>query len=208
MNLEKNLRYFREKEGYKTAKEFADSLDVPYNTYTAYENQKREPKIEMLIKIADLLNVSLDDLVGRTNNSIKEKKINLLKNKILNIFKHSNDKYFSISSINSGYITFTIKDDTDKLTDVEFRTKDFIALIEMVENHHAKKIKEDIYDLASKIILQDAIVNTKRDIDKIKNDNLNTNKDKDIIEKSTLIYQLYKIDKEIQKQIDDTKKDK
>lgn len=208
MNLEKNLRYFREKEGYKTAKEFADSLDVPYNTYTAYENQKREPKIEMLIKIADLLNVSLDDLVGRTNNSIKEKKINLLKNKILNIFKHSNDKYFSISSINSGYITFTIKDDTDKLTDVKFRTKDFIALIEMVENHHAKKIKEDIYDLASKIILQDAIVNTKRDIDKIKNDNLNTNKDKDIIEKSTLIYQLYKIDKEIQKQIDDTKKDK
>lgn len=208
MNLEKNLRYFREKEGYKTAKEFADSLDVPYNTYTAYENQKREPKIEMLIKIADLLNVSLDDLVGRTNNSIKEKKINLLKNKILNIFKHSNDKYFSISSINSGYITFTIKDDTDKLTDVEFRTKDFIALIEMVENHHAKKIKEDIYDIASKIILQDAIVNTKRDIDKIKNDNLNTNKDKDIIEKSTLIYQLYKIDKKIQKQIDDTKKDK
>lgn len=208
MNLEKNLRYFREKEGYKTAKEFADSLDVPYNTYTAYENQKREPKIEMLIKIADLLNVSLDDLVGRTNNSIKEKKINLLKNKILNIFKHSNDKYFSISSINSGYITFTIKDDTDKLTDVEFRTKDFIALIEMVENNHAKKIKEDIYDIASKIILQDAIVNTKRDIDKIKNDNLNTNKDKDIIEKSTLIYQLYKIDKKIQKQIDDTKKDK
>lgn len=208
MNLEKNLRYFREKEGYKTAKEFADSLDVPYNTYTAYENQKREPKIEMLIKIADLLNVSLDDLVGRTNNSIKEKKINLLKNKILNIFKHSNDKYFSISSINSGYITFTIKDDTNKLTDVEFRTKDFIALIEMVENNHAKKIKEDIYDIASKIILQDAIVNTKRDIDKIKNDNLNTNKDKDIIEKSTLIYQLYEIDKKIQKQIDDTKEDK
>lgn len=208
MNLEKNLRYFREKEGYKTAKEFADSLDVPYNTYTAYENQKREPKIEMLIKIADLLNVSLDDLVGRTNNSIKEKKINLLKNKILNIFKHSNDKYFSISSINSGYITFTIKDDTDKLTDVEFRTKDFIALIEMVENNHAKKIKEDIYDIASRDILREAIVNTKRDIDKIKNDNLNTNKDKDIIEKSTLIYQLYKIDKKIQKQIDDTKKDK
>ena len=183
-------------------------MDVPYNTYTAYENQKREPKIEMLIKIADLLNVSLDDLVGRTNNSIKEKKINLLKNKILNIFKHSNDKYFSISSINSGYITFTIKDDTDKLTDVEFRTKDFIALIEMVENNHAKKIKEDIYDIASRDILREAIVNTKRDIDKIKNDNLNTNKDKDIIEKSTLINQLYEIDKEIQKQIDDTKKDK
>ena len=28
--------------------------------------KKREPKLEMLIKIADLLNVSLDDLLGRT----------------------------------------------------------------------------------------------------------------------------------------------
>ena len=66
MNLDKNLRIYRERAGYATAKEFADALDVPYNTYTAYENQKREPKLEMLIKIADLLNVSLDDLVGRT----------------------------------------------------------------------------------------------------------------------------------------------
>ncbi|WP_302939570.1 helix-turn-helix domain-containing protein [Megamonas funiformis] len=48
---------------------FADVLDIPYNTYTAYENQKREPKLEMLIKIADLLNVSLDDLVGRKEQS-------------------------------------------------------------------------------------------------------------------------------------------
>lgn len=66
MNLDKNLRYYREQAGYKTAKEFADILNIPYNTYTAYENQKREPKLEMLIKIADLLNISLDDLVGRT----------------------------------------------------------------------------------------------------------------------------------------------
>lgn len=66
MNLDKNLRIYRERAGYATAKEFADALDVPYNTYTAYENQKREPKLEMLIKIADLLNVSLDDLLGRT----------------------------------------------------------------------------------------------------------------------------------------------
>lgn len=207
MSFHENLRHYREKKGY-SIKHISDLLGITPNTYAGYEIRNREPKYLTLIKIADLLNVSLDDLFGRTTNILGTKDTDLLKNKIVDIFKHSNDKYFSISSINSGYITFTIKDDTDKLTDVKFRTKDFIALIEMVENHHAKKIKEDIYDLASKIILQDAIVNTKRDIDKIKNDNLNTNKDKDIIEKSTLIYQLYKIDKEIQKQIDDTKKDK
>lgn len=73
MSFQENLKHYREQAGYKTAKEFADVLDIPYNTYTAYENQKREPKLEMLIKIADLLNVSLDDLVGRkeqSNNSL------------------------------------------------------------------------------------------------------------------------------------------
>lgn len=202
-----NLKRYRLNQNLSKA-EFARKLNLKYTTYDNYERGTGEPKLNKLIEIANLLNISIDDLLGRTTNTLGAKDTDLLKIKIVDIFKHSNDKYFSISSINSGYITFTIKDDTDKLTDVEFRTKDFIALIEMVENNHAKKIKEDIYDIASKIILQDAIVNTKRDIDKIKNDNLNTNKDKDIIEKSTLIYQLYKIDKKIQKQIDDTKEDK
>lgn len=69
MSFQENLKYYREKAGYKTAKEFADVLNIPYNTYTAYENQKREPKLEMLIKIADLLNISLDDLLGRKEQS-------------------------------------------------------------------------------------------------------------------------------------------
>lgn len=202
-----NLKRYRLNQNLSKA-EFARKLNLKYTTYDNYERGTGEPKLNKLIEIANLLNISIDDLLGRTTNTLGAKDTDLLKIKIVDIFKHSNDKYFSISSINSGYITFTIKDDTDKLTDVEFRTKDFIALIEMVENHHAKKIKEDIYDLASRDILRKAIVNTKRDIDKIKNDNLNTNKDKDIIEKSTLIYQLYEIDKKIQKQIDDTKKDK
>lgn len=200
-----NLKRYRLNQNLSKA-EFARKLNLKYTTYDNYERGTGEPKLNKLIEIANLLNISIDDLLGRTTNTLGAKDTDLLKIKIVDIFKHSNDKYFSISSINSGYITFTIKDDTDKLTDVEFRTKDFIALIEIVENHHAKKIKEDIYDLASRDILRKAIVNTKRDIDKIKNDNLNTNKD--IIEKSTLIYQLYKIDKEIQKQIDDTKEDK
>ena len=82
MNLDKNLRYYREQAGYKTAKEFADILNIPYNTYTAYENQKREPKLEMLIKIADLLNISLDDLLGREDNYSKDNIIKI-RNKIM-----------------------------------------------------------------------------------------------------------------------------
>lgn len=99
MNLDKNLRIYRERAGYATAKEFADALDVPYNTYTAYENQKREPKLEMLIKIADLLNVSLDDLVGRTPTN-EDERLKKEINDLLNI------QEFKLKSIDKNSILF------------------------------------------------------------------------------------------------------
>lgn len=68
MSFQENLKYYREKSGYKTAKDFADVLNIPYTSYVAYENKGREPKYEMLCKIADLLEVSTDDLLGRTSN--------------------------------------------------------------------------------------------------------------------------------------------
>ena len=82
MSFQENLKYYREQAGYKTAKEFADILNIPYNTYTAYENQKREPKLEMLIKIADLLNISLDDLLGRKEPQLKDNLMKI-KNKVM-----------------------------------------------------------------------------------------------------------------------------
>lgn len=41
--------------------------DITEKTYQNYELMTREPKLEILIKIADLYKVSLDYLVGRTN---------------------------------------------------------------------------------------------------------------------------------------------
>lgn len=63
MAFQDNLKHFREKAGF-TAKEFADLLNVPYGTYVSYENRAREPKYELLLKIADALHVSIDDLLG------------------------------------------------------------------------------------------------------------------------------------------------
>ena len=102
MNLDKNLRYYREQAGYKTAKEFADILNIPYNTYTAYENQKREPKLEMLIKIADLLNISLDDLVGRTSTNEDEQ----LEKIINESLKNGNCTLLKLSKIDSDSVFF------------------------------------------------------------------------------------------------------
>ena len=68
MSFQENLKYYREKAGYKTAKDFSEALSLPYATYAAYENKNREPKYNTLCKIADLLHVSTDELLGRKNN--------------------------------------------------------------------------------------------------------------------------------------------
>lgn len=68
MSFQENLKYYREKAGYKQAKDFAKVLDIPYSTYIGYEVRNREPKYQTLCKIADLLNVSTDELLGRTSN--------------------------------------------------------------------------------------------------------------------------------------------
>ena len=62
-----NLKALRIKAG-MTQKELADELRVSLSTYSNWEALKkgrRTPTIEMLTKIADVLNVSLDDIVGR-----------------------------------------------------------------------------------------------------------------------------------------------
>lgn len=48
-----------------TQVKMAMDLDMCQNTLSRYETGVREPGINDLIRIADYLNVSLDDLVGR-----------------------------------------------------------------------------------------------------------------------------------------------
>lgn len=50
----------------KTQKELADYLNVKQNTYSQYENGKRQIPIETLIRLADFYDVSVDYLLGRT----------------------------------------------------------------------------------------------------------------------------------------------
>lgn len=65
--LAKRLRKSR-KDAKLTQKEVAIYSDITEKTYQNYELMTREPKLEILIRIADILNVSLDYLTGRTDN--------------------------------------------------------------------------------------------------------------------------------------------
>ena len=48
-----------------TQKELAEQIGIKRNTYSDWENGKTEPSFENLVKLADLLDVSLDWLFGR-----------------------------------------------------------------------------------------------------------------------------------------------
>lgn len=55
------------KERKKTQDEMAIALDISRPAYTQYETGVNFPKFENLIKIAEILDVSIDYLVGLTN---------------------------------------------------------------------------------------------------------------------------------------------
>ena len=58
----KELRKYRKKK----LKEAADCLGIQPRSYQAYESGDREPNIARLIALADFFDVSLDYLVGRS----------------------------------------------------------------------------------------------------------------------------------------------
>ena len=47
-----------------TQKDVADNIGVAKSTYSLYESGNREPNVQTIKKLADLLNVSADDLLG------------------------------------------------------------------------------------------------------------------------------------------------
>lgn len=64
--LSKRLRQCR-KEKRLSQLEVAILCDITEKTYQNYELMTREPKLEILIRIANNFDVSLDYLVGRTD---------------------------------------------------------------------------------------------------------------------------------------------
>ena len=60
----KRLRQMRMKRNY-TQQRLADILDIALRSYQCYETGTRTPNYELLIRIADVLDVSLDYLLGR-----------------------------------------------------------------------------------------------------------------------------------------------
>lgn len=58
-----NLKVERERRGY-SQKEMSELIGVAKSTYSLYESGNREPNVMTIKKIADVLNVTADRLLG------------------------------------------------------------------------------------------------------------------------------------------------
>ncbi len=67
MKLSERIQEQRIEKG-KTQQEMADFLGVKIRVYQYYESGGRKPTLDNLIVLADYFDVSLDYLVGRTDN--------------------------------------------------------------------------------------------------------------------------------------------
>lgn len=65
--MSKRLRDLRENNVF-TQKQIAEYLYVKQRAYSRYERNSRNIPIEYLFKLADYYNVSVDYILGRTNN--------------------------------------------------------------------------------------------------------------------------------------------
>lgn len=55
------------KQNNLTQRDIANSLGITQPSYIRYENGKSEPTLENLVKLAEIFDVSVDYLLGRTD---------------------------------------------------------------------------------------------------------------------------------------------
>ena len=68
------LKELRKQKGLNQV-EAAESLGITQSTYSKYESGQRQPDNEMLKKLSELFNISIDDLLSNSNTEITIKRI-------------------------------------------------------------------------------------------------------------------------------------
>ena len=71
MEFNEILRQVRKSKN-MTQQQVSDLLHISIRTYQNYEQGTREPNIDKLIKLADLFQISIDELVGRVEGDFYE----------------------------------------------------------------------------------------------------------------------------------------
>lgn len=75
MKFNDRLKTLRDDRGF-TQRQLAEVLNITVSSVSHYENGSRQPGIEVLIRMADVLNVSVDYLVGSADTNILPEEMN------------------------------------------------------------------------------------------------------------------------------------
>lgn len=84
--LPETLKQLRESRGLTQAR-LAELIEVSPRVYNRWETGAAAPRLDTLVKIADILNVTLDELVGRTG-SLSE--VEIQNPKLHALYRHIN----------------------------------------------------------------------------------------------------------------------
>lgn len=91
------IKELRLSKGY-TAKDFSKKINIPYSTYSNYENNNREPSLDVLHKICDNLDITIDELLSfsklpiELRNSVVD---TLLENDIMCVKRQVKNDFYS-----------------------------------------------------------------------------------------------------------------
>jgi len=74
----KNLRKFRKQKGYSQER-LAQELHYGYTAIANYESGRNEPSIDDMVRLAEILDVTLDELVGVRGTAAEKKLLSSFK---------------------------------------------------------------------------------------------------------------------------------
>lgn len=83
------FKHLRESRKYTHA-ELADLLGVGYAQIYRYEAGKSDPQSQMLDKMADLFNVSVDYLLGRSDSPVVDNDLTKLETEVITAIREGN----------------------------------------------------------------------------------------------------------------------
>lgn len=92
-NISENIKYLRKKKGL-TQQQFADIVEIKRSLVGAYEEERADPKYDLLIKFANFFELSIDELINeKIDDKYKAKpKLNDSNVRVLSITVNDEDK--------------------------------------------------------------------------------------------------------------------
>lgn len=99
---------------------FAESINVPYQTYMGYENKGIEPNYSTLKKIANALHASIDDLLDYQPD------------KLTHLINRLGDNFKCIESSKPGMVTLIYKAAGKDQKKIEYSKEELTAMLESI----------------------------------------------------------------------------